>query len=78
MAGNLQHFVGAILGNTGYVRQREAEFDPTPRSRQLVLRELEAASAVRVSLGLDTTEDEVLRFADAWTQKLRKHEARAA
>ncbi|MEM8653855.1 MAG: aminotransferase class V-fold PLP-dependent enzyme [Pseudomonadota bacterium] len=39
---------------------------------------LEAASAVRVSLGLDTTEDEVLRFAEAWTQKLKKHEARAA
>ena len=40
--------------------------------------ELEAASAVRVSLGLETTEDDVLRFADVWAQKLRKHEARAA
>ncbi|MEL7275318.1 MAG: cysteine desulfurase family protein [Pseudomonadota bacterium] len=40
--------------------------------------EHEAASAVRVSLGLETTEDEILRFAEAWTQKLRKHEARAA
>ena len=40
--------------------------------------EPEAASAVRVSLGLETTEDEVLRFAEAWTQKLKKHEARAA
>ena len=40
--------------------------------------ERDAASAVRVSLGLETTEDEVLRFAEAWTQKLKKHEARAA
>ena len=40
--------------------------------------EPEAASAVRVSLGLETTEDEVLRFAEVWAQKLRKHEARAA
>ncbi|MEL7516087.1 MAG: cysteine desulfurase family protein [Pseudomonadota bacterium] len=38
----------------------------------------EAASAVRVSLGLETTEDDVLRFADAWTEKFKKHEARAA
>ena len=26
VAGNLQHFVGAVLGATGYVRQREREF----------------------------------------------------
>ena len=26
LAGNLNHFIGAILGNTGYVRNREAEF----------------------------------------------------
>ena len=37
-----------------------------------------AANAVRVSLGLETTERDVLRFAEAWAQKLKKHEARAA
>jgi cysteine desulfurase len=37
-----------------------------------------AACAVRVSLGLETTEDDVLRFADIWAQKFKKHEARAA
>ena len=26
LAGNLRHFIGAELGNTGYVRQRELEF----------------------------------------------------
>src|ERR1041384_2947899 len=25
-AGNIQHFIGARLGGTGYVRQRDAEF----------------------------------------------------
>ncbi|MEO9515707.1 MAG: aminotransferase class V-fold PLP-dependent enzyme [Paracoccaceae bacterium] len=40
--------------------------------------DLEAASAVRVSLGLETTEDDVLRFAQAWGEKLKKQEARAA
>ena len=40
--------------------------------------EVAAACAVRVSLGLETTEDDILRFADIWAQKLKKHEARAA
>src|SRR5688572_11831358 len=26
LAGNLSHFIGAVLGSTGYVRNREAEF----------------------------------------------------
>jgi len=26
LCGNLQHFIGAILGNSGYVRNRDAEF----------------------------------------------------
>ena len=26
LIGNLNHFIGATLGNTGYVRQRELEF----------------------------------------------------
>jgi cysteine desulfurase len=38
----------------------------------------QAACAIRVSLGLETTQDDVLRFADVWAQKLKKHEARAA
>jgi len=29
LVGNLQHFIGAILGNTGYVRHREVEFSST-------------------------------------------------
>ncbi|MEM7317729.1 MAG: cysteine desulfurase family protein [Pseudomonadota bacterium] len=40
--------------------------------------EVAAASAVRVSLGPSTTEDDVLRFADTWLTKEKKHRARAA
>ena len=40
--------------------------------------DLEASSAIRVSLGLDTTREEVLAFANAWTEKLNKHMQRAA
>ena len=38
----------------------------------------DAASAIRVSLGLETTRDDVLRFADAWLAKHDKHEHAAA
>ena len=27
LVGNLNHFIGTVLGNTGYVRNREAEFN---------------------------------------------------
>ncbi|MEI4486416.1 cysteine desulfurase family protein [Frigidibacter sp. MR17.14] len=37
-----------------------------------------AASAIRVSIGPATTEDEVLRFAEAWGRAAQRHLARAA
>lgn len=41
----MQHFFGATLGNTGYVRDREAEFTKGAISRHELLKELEAAKA---------------------------------
>ncbi|WP_170570386.1 cysteine desulfurase family protein [Ruegeria atlantica] len=40
--------------------------------------EVTAASAIRVSLGPLTTEEDVLRFAETWLEKEKKHRARAA
>ncbi|MDA7963228.1 aminotransferase class V-fold PLP-dependent enzyme [Ruegeria sp.] len=40
--------------------------------------DLTAASAVRVSLGPETTKEDVLRFAETWLEKEKKHHARAA
>ncbi len=37
-----------------------------------------AASAIRVSLGPRTTKEDVLRFAETWLEKEKKHRARAA
>ncbi|MDW3225704.1 MAG: aminotransferase class V-fold PLP-dependent enzyme [Paracoccaceae bacterium] len=37
-----------------------------------------ASSAVRVSLGLETTEQDIQRFAEVWLEKERKFRARAA
>jgi len=46
LTGNLNHFVGAQLGHTGYVREREREFTETDvPSRQELLANLEGAVA---------------------------------
>lgn len=44
VAGNLQHFVGALLGGTGYVRDRDREFATRTGTRAHVHQELQAAA----------------------------------
>ncbi len=39
-AGNLQHYVGAVLGKSGYVRDRAREFSERDRTRADVVAEL--------------------------------------
>jgi hypothetical protein len=45
-AGNLLHFVGGIIGGTGYVRNRDAEFSRSAGSRKEVMDELSRAHEV--------------------------------
>jgi uncharacterized damage-inducible protein DinB len=46
LTGNLNHFVGAQLGGTGYVRDREREFtETTPPAKTAVLAGLDGAVA---------------------------------
>jgi hypothetical protein len=42
LVGNLRHFVGAVLGSTGYVREREAEFATRGVSRADVVAQVHA------------------------------------
>jgi hypothetical protein len=51
LAGNLQHYFGACLGGTGYVRDRDAEFSRRDVPRTELLHEIEAArTAVQAGL----------------------------
>jgi uncharacterized damage-inducible protein DinB len=43
VAGNLRHFIGAVLGGSGYVRDRDAEFNRRGLTRAAVTAELEQA-----------------------------------
>jgi uncharacterized damage-inducible protein DinB len=46
LAGNLQHFIGAVLGKTGYVRDRPVEFSKNSGTRADVIAELRRAADV--------------------------------
>ncbi len=51
IAGNVQHFIGAVLGGSGYKRDRAAEFSKRDVPRSALIVELEAA-IVSVGLGM--------------------------
>ena len=46
VCGNLKHFVGAVLGGTGYVRTRDAEFATRSGRREDVARELHETATI--------------------------------
>ena len=46
VAGNLQYYVGTVLGGTGYVRDRDDEFGRRSGPRSDITREIQAAARV--------------------------------
>ena len=58
VCGNLQHFIGGILGGSGYVRNRDEEFSHEHRSKEMLIAEIEKTSAsVKQALLQLTAED---------------------
>lgn len=56
LIGNLQHFIGANLGNTGFVRDRDAEFSSKNISRAELSAEIDKCLEIVVS-GLQNLSD---------------------
>ncbi len=58
LAGNTRHFIGAVLGGSGYVRDRDAEFGRrgVPRAALVTEVELAIAEAERVLPALTATQ----------------------
>ena len=46
LTGNLQHFIGAVLGGSGYVRDRDAEFSTRNLPRAEILNRIDTTTAV--------------------------------
>lgn len=59
LTGNLHHFIGAILGKNGYVRDRDAEFSLKNIPREELLKDIDAAIQVITST-LNHLQDEDL------------------
>ena len=46
LTGNLQHFIGAVLGGSGYVRDRDAEFATKNATREELIAEIDKTKGV--------------------------------
>jgi uncharacterized damage-inducible protein DinB len=58
LIGNLKHFFGAVLGGSGFVRDRDAEFSSKGVSRDQLLADIDAtAIVVKATLEKLTDED---------------------
>ncbi|WP_295212133.1 DinB family protein [uncultured Chryseobacterium sp.] len=59
LVGNLSHFVGAILGNSGYIRNRELEFSLKDVPRAELIQQIEKVTET-VTLTLENISAEEL------------------
>jgi uncharacterized damage-inducible protein DinB len=59
VCGNLKHYIGGVLGNTGYVRDRAAEFNTRSGSRNDLVRNIQEAVEVVSAILPVLTEDTV-------------------
>ncbi|MBS1526575.1 MAG: DUF1572 family protein [Bacteroidetes bacterium] len=59
LVGNLNHFIGTVLGNTGYVRQRDLEFSLKDVPRTELVQKIEGTIAM-IGEVMDKITDEQL------------------
>ncbi len=70
LAGNLRHYVGAILGGTGYIRNRPEEFAARNVPRAVILDQLaEAEKAIEATLPRLSAE----QMAEPFPEPIRDH-----
>jgi uncharacterized damage-inducible protein DinB len=59
LVGNLNHFIGSTMGNSGYVRQRELEFSLKDVSRTGLIKEVEDTIVVVERVLKSLTEEDL-------------------
>jgi hypothetical protein len=59
LCGNLQHFIGAVLGNSGYLRNRDAEFSKKNVPLKELVTEIELTAKI-VEKTLKNLPEEIL------------------
>ena len=59
LIGNLNHFIGAILGNTGYIRERDKEFSLKNIPRAELVEDIKRTNEVIKNTLLHLSEEEL-------------------
>jgi len=62
LCGNLQHFIGAVLGNSGYVRKREEEFSKKNVPIRELVAEIELTMEVLKKTFAELKEDDLQKI----------------
>jgi len=62
MAGNLQHYIGAMIGDSGYIRNKEAELKAKNVSRERLMEEIENTRQVVVDTLEQVSKAELLKI----------------
>jgi hypothetical protein len=75
IVGNLKNFVGAVLGNTGYVRNRDAEFTTKDVPREKIIADInEVIGIVKSTVGtLTPAQLEEIYPEDKWKDPVTVH-----
>ena len=60
LIGNLRHFIGAILGNSGFVRKRDLEFSDKDVPRKNLIKDIEETRKIVKEVLQELTEDDLL------------------
>ena len=61
LCGNLQHFIGALLGKSGYIRNREKEFNDKNIKREKLIEEIQNTQNIVSKVLSNLTHDTVLK-----------------
>jgi uncharacterized damage-inducible protein DinB len=59
LCGNLRHFIGAVLGNTGYIRDRDAEFSKKNIPKDELLNSIDNTKEVVLNVLESLSEDQL-------------------
>jgi len=62
LCGNLQHFIGAVLGNSGYVRNRDAEFSRKNVPIAELVEEIDLTTKVVQKVLVELKEDDLQKI----------------
>lgn len=61
LCGNLQHFIGAVIGNSGYIRNRDSEFSRKNVPVKELVNEIELTTQVVANTLKELKEEELQR-----------------